>query len=191
LLSPLLSREPLPLSAPSASGASGTLCLVETIPLADGDLRWVFPGLDETGEVLTLVRQADLQIRQLAEHFAVRASWTGSGIEFHRLERGQASLFGSVEPGEVSFVAQLWFPRRCGWDQRVGPPWEVDGEISVRCDAAIDCGLHLIEDMSPRQFDSPLEAARALLKVATWLRLRGTAEPLGSWRQRDSPRGHH
>ena len=163
---------------------------MQTIPLAEGDVRWVFPELDDTGEVLDLVRRADAQIRVLAGHLGVRASWTRSGIEFHRLEWGQASLFGCAEAGDVSFVAQLWFPRRCATDLGVGPPWEVDGEISVRCDARVDCGPHFIEEAPAREFDSPLAATRTLLEVATWLREHAMAEPLDSWRQRDTRSGH-
>ncbi|BCJ68360.1 hypothetical protein [Polymorphospora rubra] len=161
-----------------------------TIPLVDGNLRWVFPGLEHTGEVLDLVRQADAQIRLLAGHLGGRASGPGSGIEFHRLELGQASLFGYAEAGDVSFVVQLWFPRRCAWDLSTGPPWEVNGEVTVRCDAGVDCGPHFIEELTPREFDSPTDAARALAAAASWLRQRGTAEPVYSWRMRDPRSGH-
>ncbi|MEH1016435.1 hypothetical protein V6U90_25435 [Micromonospora sp. CPCC 206060] len=162
---------------------------MEAIPLLDGDLRWVFPGLTETDEMLDLVRRADGEFRLLADHLGARPGWTGSGIEFHRLEWGQASLSGCVESGEVSFVAQLWYPRRCGTDLRSGPPWAVDGEITVRCDARVDCGPHYIEETT-RELDVPLAAARELLRVATWLRERGTTELRHSWRQRDPRSGH-
>lgn len=163
---------------------------METIPLADGDLCWVFTEMEDTAEVSDLVRHADTQIRQLADHLGVRPSWTGSGIEFHRLEWGQTLLFGCAEASEVSFVAQLWFPRRCASDMTVGPPWTVDGEITVRCDGRVDCGPHYIEEFPPHEFDSPSAAARALLEVAIWLRERGITEPLETWRQRDARSGH-
>jgi hypothetical protein len=162
---------------------------VETIRLTDGDLRWVFPDMEDTSEVLDLVRRADTQVRLLADDLGVRASWTGSGIEFHRLPSGPVSLFGCAEAGDVSFVVDLWAPDRYG-NSGVGPPWAVDGEIAVRCDAPVDCGMHAIEQVPGRRFDSPVVAARALLEVATWLRERGTAEPLEAWRQRDVRNGH-
>jgi hypothetical protein len=98
---------------------------VKTIALSDGDLRWVFPGLDDTADVLDLVRQADAEIRLLADHLGVRPGWTGSGIEFHRMPSGQSSLFGCAEVGEVSFVVDLnsWDEHGCAG---VGP-----GGISV------------------------------------------------------------
>jgi hypothetical protein len=164
------------------------LVAVETIALSDGDLRWVFPDLNGTGDVLELVRQADAEIRLLAEHLGVLPGWTGSGIEFHRMPSGQSSLFGCAEAGDVSFAVDLtaWDRYGSAW---VGPPWEVAGEIAVRCDAPADCGMHPIEE-AKRQVDSPLEAARALREVATWLRQRAVAEPLESWRQRDTRSGH-
>jgi hypothetical protein len=163
---------------------------VDTIPLAEGEVRWVFPALDDTSDVLDLLRRADGEIRLLADHLGVRASWTGTGIEFHRLEWGQASLFGCAETGDVSFIAELWVPHRFALDPQSGPPWEVEGEISVRCDAPADCGMHPIEEMAPQQFDTPLHTTQALLRVATWLRERGMAEPPSSWRQRDPRRDH-
>jgi hypothetical protein len=78
---------------------------VETIALPDGDLRWVFPDLEDTDEVLDLVHRAAAEIRLLADHLGVRPSWTGSGIEFHRLPSGPTFLLGSAEAGDVSFVA--------------------------------------------------------------------------------------
>jgi hypothetical protein len=156
---------------------------VDTIPLADGDVGWVFPELDDAGEVLDLLRRADSEIRLLADHLGVRASWTGSGIEFHRLECGQASLFGCAETDDVSFIVELWVPHNRASDLQLGPSWEVDGEISVRCDAPADCGMHSIEEAAPRQFDTPLGAALALLEVATWLRQRGVAESSRSSRR--------
>jgi hypothetical protein len=158
-------------------------CLMQSAPTAS-------QLLGDTAAVLSVATQADLQIRLLTEHLGVRAGWTGSGIEFHRLELGQAHLLGCAEAGDVSFVAQLWFPRRCAWDTSVGPPWQVEGEITVRCDARVDCGPHFIEELPAQLFDSPLDATRALLEAATWLRERGTSEPLASWRQRDTRSGH-
>lgn len=154
-----------------------------------GDLRWVFPDLDDPGEVLELAYQADAEIRLLAEHLGVRPSWTGSGVEFHRMPSGQSSLFGCAETADdVSFVVDLNAWDR-GGNATVGPPWEVHGEIGVRCDGRVDCGMHSVEQVE-RHAESPLEAARALLEVATWLRQRGVAEPLELWRQRDERSGH-
>jgi hypothetical protein len=162
---------------------------VETIALADGDLHWVFPELEDADEVLDVVRKADAEVRLLAEHLGVRPSWTGSGIEFHRLPSGPTSLFGSVEADGVSFVLEL-----AAWDQSgyaaVGPPWIVDGEVAVRCDRPIDCGMHTVEQAAARQCASPADAAQALADVATWLRQRGVNELLASWRRRDERRGY-
>jgi hypothetical protein len=158
------------------------------MPWTDGDLRWVFPELEDADEVLNLVRRADAEIRLLAEHLKVRPSWTGGGIEFHRMPSGQSSLFGCAEIDDISFVVDLSPCRHYG-GVGVGPPWQVDGEIAVRCNARVDCGMHPIE-VAERQSGSPLEAARTLLEVATWLRVRAVAESVESWRQRDLRSGH-
>ncbi|MBV1851885.1 hypothetical protein [Catellatospora tritici] len=163
---------------------------MEIIALSDGDLGWVFPGLHDAGEVSDLLRQADAQIRLLADHLGVRPSWTGSGIEFHRLPQGQTDLFGCAEKDDVSFTVGLGSFNR-GGSSGVGPPWDIDSSIEVRCDGRVDCGMHSIEEASERQVDSPLEAARALLEAVIWLRNRAVAEPLESWRQRDVLSGHH
>jgi len=162
---------------------------VETIPLADGDPHWVFPDLADTATVLDLLGQADAQVRQLAAHLGVRASWTGSGIEYHRTRSGRTSMFGCAEVADVSFVAELCSVPDVDEGLAVGPPWQVRGEITVRCDGRVDCGMHVIEETTA-QFDIPQDAAGALLNVTGWLRQRGTAEPLVSWRQRDARSGH-
>lgn len=54
--------------------------------LDDGDLRWVFPGLQDMGQVHGYVRQAGERIASLASHLRSRASWTGSGLEFPCLD---------------------------------------------------------------------------------------------------------
>jgi len=167
-------------------GCPGQTGSVETIGLLEGDVRWVFPGLKAPDEVLDVLKRADEQMLQLAGHLRVRPSWTGSGIEFHLLERGHASLWGCVEAGGVSFVAELWCPRPWSFDSSVGPPWEVEADISVRCDRPVDCGMHAIEEQQPREYDTPVDAARRLLEVTRWLRERGTSEPLTSWLQRET-----
>src|SRR5215475_13760202 len=155
---------------------------MENIRLSDGELRWVFPGLPDTAGV-------SAQIRLLANHLAVRPGWTGSGTEFHRLPSGATSLFGCAERDDVTFVVELGSFDRCG-SASVGPPWIVEGEIAVGCDARVECGTHPVERTAERLYESPLEAAAAVLEVATWLRRRGFDEPLDQWRQRDPRRGH-
>jgi hypothetical protein len=162
---------------------------METIPLAEGDLRWVFPELANSAEVLDVLRQADAQMRRLADHLGVRPSWTGSGVEFHRQGGSWASLFGCAEvDGAASFAGEL--SRVVTDDGLSRSAWEVDGVIAVRCDARIDCGMHTIEERAARRHDSPLGAANDLLVVMTWLLERGVAEPVSSWRRRDRRSGH-
>lgn len=160
---------------------------MEPIPLADGDLRWVFPELNEESQVLDILHRAAGCIEQLADHLGVRPCWTGSGLEFHRLPGQQtATLFGCAETTEVSLVAELRLPQDpIEWVVTAPPPWLVDAEISVRCGAVVDCGMHTIETTRESEHVSALDAANGLLTVTTWLLRRGTEEPTSSWRQRD------
>jgi len=134
---------------------------VETVRLADGDIAWVFPQLDDPAQVLGVLSAADAHMRRLADHLGVRPSWTGSGLEFYRLATA-TDRFGCAETRDISFAAELDSgilgpePRREG-----GPPWEVSAEIAVRCDAQVDCGMHAIEEWPASRHDSPLEAAPA------------------------------
>ena len=174
------------------SGALGqvTLVKVETIPLVEGDLRWVFPQLADPAEVLEVLLRADARMRRLADHLGVRPGWTGSGLEFWRYEH-VTDIAGFAERGDVSFGLELWFPRtELLKAPRRGPPWEVDAEISVRCNARRDCGSHTIEELPETQYASPIAAAGGVLAAATWLLERGSAAPLSWWRERDRRSGH-
>lgn len=158
--------------------------------MADGDLHWVFPQLDGLPQVQEALSAADAHMRRLADHLEVTPSWTGGGLEFYR-GVGVTDLFGCAETGEVSFVAELdsgiLGPELC---RDGGPPWEVSAEIAVRCDARIDRRMHTIEEWPTSRYGSPLDAAAGLARAVHWLLDRGTAEPPGSWRNRDRLSGH-
>jgi hypothetical protein len=163
---------------------------VETIALADGDLAWVFPHMEDPERVLAALSAADADMRKLADHLGVRPSWTGSGLEFHRAA-GIADVCGYAETDEVSFLAELQSGTLDAEQySRGGPPWEVTAEIAVRCDADNDWGMHTIEAWPASCHDSPLEAATALAHAARWLLDRGTTEPVTYWREHDLNRGH-
>lgn len=163
---------------------------VKSVPLADGDLRWVFPALDDAPQVMATLAAADADMRRLAAHLGVKPGWTGSGLEFSCLP-AVTDMGGFAETSDVSFTADLMSGvvnielRRDG-----GPPWEVSAQIAVRCDAVIDCGMHAIEEWPFSRHESALEAAAALARAVRWLLDRGTAEPPGSWRYRDRLSGH-
>jgi hypothetical protein len=165
---------------------------METIPLADGDLRWVFPDLVDEPEVRDILRQAAARIEQLAGHLEVRPAWTGSGLEFHRYPgRSAASVWGCAETDEVSLIVELAVPTNpIEWTPTAPPRWQVDARIAVRCDSPSDCGMHDIETKAASVQSSPRDAAESLLAMSTWLLRRGTEEPPSSWRQRDQSSGH-
>jgi hypothetical protein len=163
----------------------------ETIALAEGDLRWVFPQLEDPEGIRDLLNEAGGLFRGLADHFGVRAGLdgrTGSGLEFVRLGGYElAGVFGLVEVGEVLFRAGLYFERRCAWDLRWGPPWMVEASVEVIHGPEFDCGVHSIEEMGGVLYDSPPEAAHELVLSSRWLRERGTAQPVDSWQSRVRP----
>ncbi|MEU1616779.1 hypothetical protein ABZ479_05665 [Streptomyces sp. NPDC005722] len=157
----------------------------EAIPLGRGDVDWVFPDPEAAGAVRAALAEADEHVRRLARHLGVEAGRTGGGLEFHRVDGFTlAGVFGSVEVPEVSFHARLYVPRRCLWDRRQGPPWEVEAEVGVPCAREPDCGGHTVAETS-RSHHSPLDSARGLAGATTWLLTHGLSRPPGAWRSRD------
>jgi hypothetical protein len=163
--------------------------MTTSIALADGDVRWVFPDLVNPDEVQALLREASARIGALAGHLGVRPSWTGSGLEYEKGDRARASLFGCAEVPEASFIVTMTDSHASVWEtDPLAFRWELDAEVAVRCDHVADCGMHTIEEKNT-SFDDPTDAARGLVEAATWLLERGTAEPLHSWRERDTQPG--
>ncbi|MFE2755040.1 hypothetical protein ACFXGA_23860 [Actinosynnema sp. NPDC059335] len=155
---------------------------MEAIPLAEGDLRWVFPDLVDVDPVLDRLRRAGARVERLA----VRLGRPGTGLVFDHLPGAPyAGLSALAEIDEVAFRVHVSLPRDPHRDVvSPPPPWQVEGEISVRCDAIRDCGRHEIETVESAH-DTPLAAADGVLAVAGWLWDRGTSEPHASWRRRD------
>ncbi|WP_033441469.1 hypothetical protein [Saccharothrix sp. NRRL B-16314] len=155
---------------------------MEAIPLAEGDLRWVFPDLIDVDPVLDVLRLAAARVERLSGHLGI----PGAGLVFDHLPGvPYAGLSALTEIDEVAFRVHVSPPR----DPHrhvlaLPPPWQVEGEISVRCDAIRDCGRHEIETVESAH-GTPLDAAGGVLTVAGWLYERGTSEPHASWRRRD------
>ncbi|MFE0460696.1 hypothetical protein ACFW1A_15755 [Kitasatospora sp. NPDC058965] len=121
---------------------------MESVPWEQGDLRWVFPELADTGPVAAALAEAGAGLRQL-----------GGELVYHQL-LGVASLGGHVERAGREFVVSLACPRRCAWELRWGPPWQVVAEVTAG-DAVL----------AERQswYEEPLPAARALAAAVAWL----------------------
>ncbi|MFD0203066.1 MULTISPECIES: hypothetical protein [Saccharothrix] len=155
---------------------------MEAIPLAEGDLRWVFPDLVEVDPVLAVLRLAAVRVERLAGHLG----GPGTGLVFDHLPGAPyAGLSARAEIEELAFDVHVSLPRDPHRNVlRSPPPWQVEGEISVRCDAIRDCGRHEIETLESAH-GTPLDAANGVLAVTGWLFDRGTTEPRGSWRRRD------
>lgn len=154
---------------------------VAPIPLRDGDLRWVFPHLAEVDRVLDVLCTATALVERLATHLGGRG-----GLAFDHLPGAPyAGLSGAARTEELTFEVRLSLPRDPhGGAVSPPPPWRVDGEISIRCDAIRDCGRHEIETLES-EYGTPAETAAGVLAVAGWLLARGTTVPAGAWRERD------
>ncbi|GAB2964036.1 hypothetical protein GCM10027184_09800 [Saccharothrix stipae] len=150
--------------------------------MVEGDLRWVFPDLVDVGPVLDVLRLAAARVERLAGHLG----GPGTGLVFDHLPGAPyAGLSALAEVEEVAFRVHVSLPRDPHRHVLTPPPpWQVEGEISVRCDAIQDCGRHEIETVESAH-DTPLDAANGVLAFAGWLFERGTTEPHGSWRRRD------
>lgn len=151
------------------------------IPLRDGDLRWVFPRLGEVEPVLDVLNTATALVERLAAHLGAPRG----GLVFAHLPGAPyAGLAGVARTEELAFELRLSVP--CDARGRAGrpPPWLVDGEISIRCDAISDCGRHELESLES-EYGTPAEAAGGVLSVAGWLLSRATTVPPTGWRERD------
>ncbi|MFI9008421.1 hypothetical protein ACIGNX_14445 [Actinosynnema sp. NPDC053489] len=155
---------------------------MQAIPLAEGDLRWVFPDLVEVDPVLAVLRRAAARVERLSGHLG----GPGADLVFDHLPGAPyAGLSARAEIEEVAFDVHVSLPRDPHRHVvRSPPPWQVEGEISVRCDAIHDCGRHEIETVESAH-DTPLAAANGVLAVTGWLLDRATTVPRASWRERD------
>ncbi|GIH28633.1 hypothetical protein Aph01nite_69430 [Acrocarpospora phusangensis] len=158
---------------------------MESIPLAEGDLRWTFGQSVDLGAIREIVFRAQDQLGRLAEVLGASSGWVSSGLEFGIYPAMTIiDLRAWVESDNLDLPAFCVgvTPQESPDD---GPRWDVDCDIAVRCYAQWDCGMHAVEELPTRSYDSPETAAAALLAAATWLLERGTAEPVDSWRRRD------
>lgn len=159
----------------------------EAIPLNQGEPRWVFPGLEDPGPVSDLLSHADGLMSDLARRLGISPGRHAHAWEYARIEGVTLpGVYGRVETSDVSFNIGMGTPRRCLWDQRFGPPWEVTATVEVTCEQSTECGLHIVEERS-ESCRTPLQAAQALMTAARWQHERATAEPTGSWRAKIHP----
>lgn len=161
--------------------------VADVVPLVDGDLAWVFgPDVDRAAVLPQLTRSAE-NVQRLAAAIGGQAGWKGSGLEFVRCPGG-----GGYPPQEL-LGGYAQNPDWASFEVEVMPVtggWVVSAEISVRCDAPIDCGMHVIEQWDDRILAEPTAAAAELLAATEWLLARGTAERATYWREHDARSGH-
>jgi hypothetical protein len=158
---------------------------VDTVALADGDLRWVFPLGTMTPELIAVLEQANRRFLDIAAALDQgRAGWTGRGLEFWLLPSGQRKLAGFAESAQVTFIAELLPPVYF----EPASSWEVTAEIAVRCDHEVDCGMHRIESTEELGLKTAQQAIQAFGDMTEWLLRRAMAVEPDEWRTRDPHR---
>jgi len=162
---------------------------MKTVPLAEGDTSWVFAEDSVTSAMVKSLSASSDRMLEVASLLpGGRASWSGSGLEYDLYPSGQRSLSGSAENAQVSFTVALLPP---GFYPGAAPSaWEVTAEISVRCDAEIDCGMHTVEEFTPNSYLAAEDAVAAVDAATRWLLGRCRTVPPGDWRRRDPRSGH-
>ena len=169
--------------------AGGMIALVETVAFSDGEPAWVFPEGSVTEALLTSLSASSERMRKIAAMLpGGHAGWTGSGFEYCLYPSGQRNLSGYAENADVTFTIELLPPGF--YPQAPRDTWEVTAEISVRCDAEIDCGMHTLETFTPKTYNTANEAVSAVAAATRWLFERSNAVLPGDWRARD-PRSRH
>jgi hypothetical protein len=165
------------------------ITLVETVAFSEGEPTWVFPKRSVTQALMRSLSASSERMREIATMLpGGRAGWSGSGLEYCLYPSGQRRLSGFAENADVTFIVELMPP---GFYSEAPPrAWEVTAEISVRCDAEIDCGMHTVEAFTPNTYTAAEDAVAAVEAATRWLLERSETVPPGGWRARD-PRSRH
>ncbi len=163
---------------------------MEVEPVDEADLGKLFDDMTtrEVEVARALLVPAAARLVGLADVYGVRAGWTGAGLELASLPSGQMWIGGFVEPSEVSFYVGLLPPDH--YVQGNDLQWHVEAEVSVRCDAANDCGMHRIQTVKEIEADSGVGAVVELVDAVDRLCEVASSQPLEVWRERDTQSGH-
>lgn len=159
--------------------------MARVVALDEADLRTIFGDdfyeRDNADTVRTDLDRAADSLVALGNDLAGRAGCAGRGLEVSLVPSGQTSLEGFVDPFPLSFYVEL---RPVGYfadDDLAHPGWNIEATISIRCDAPVDCGMHLIETVANLYKSSPAEAAHALVHAVDTRCVKGR----GRFRWRD------
>lgn len=159
---------------------------MEVVPLGEGDLAWVFGAHAANPALSSVLTTAAERITATAAALDGRAGWSGSGLEFHRLpgsepNTARTDLAGFVELADSATFSAEITPEAGGY--------EITAEITVRCDAPVDCGQHTVASWPTVHTAQPDVAAAALARGVDWLCAQAMTHPPGYWRSHD-PRHH-
>jgi hypothetical protein len=160
------------------------IALVETVAFLEGEPTWVFPKGSVTQALVRSLSASSERMREIAAMLpGGRAGWTGSGLEYCLYPSGQRNLSGFAENADVTFTVELMPPGFRAEAPR--DAWEVTAEISVRCDAEIDCGMHTLETFTPNTYTTAEDAVSAVEAATLWLFERSESLAPSNWRARD------
>ncbi|MFB9179391.1 hypothetical protein ACFFX1_14735 [Dactylosporangium sucinum] len=172
------------------------------IPLALGEVGWLFPALTERTEhdrVRELLQAADETLYRLGQQLGARPDAQLWGVPLHRFHYQR---LGPEPEFPVTILAgeggadQIWVDILCapvgrGPYHRPGPPWQVHTTISLSCDShPTICGVHQVDARTGPPVETPIEAATEVQAAAAWLLQRLAAETADSLRKHDPNRGH-
>ncbi|TCO53779.1 hypothetical protein [Actinocrispum wychmicini] len=156
---------------------------METIRLADGDPAWMFPPGTFTADIAASLATSSRRLRATLP--GGRAGLCHEGLEYSLLPDGKCCVSGFAENDLVSFTVELRPP---GYYSAETSTWEVDAEISVRCDHNVDCGTHTVECREVTGLTSPDQAVATLAQLIEWLAQRAAEVPAEQWREMDPER---
>ena len=163
---------------------------MEVEPVDEADLGRLFDDMttSEVEVARALLLPAAARLVGLADVYGVRAGWTGAGLELASLPSGQMWIGGFVEPSEASFYVELLPPDHYNLGNDFH--WHVQAEVSVRCDAVNDCGMHRIQTVKEIETDNAARAVVELVDAVDRLCEVASSQPLEVWRERDTQSGH-
>lgn len=160
--------------------------VVKTVPLADGDPAWVFPGQEDAWALMASLTASGGRMAEIGRLLRVgQAGAAVRGLEYviyPGLSRRR--LWGYAENSQVTFEVEA-VP--AGGSDGDPASWEVRAEVSVRCDARYDasCGTHVIEELPVADCATAEETAAAVDRATAWLLARCRAVPPAEWRTRE------
>ena len=159
---------------------------MDTVLLADGDIKWLFPAAHDPMAITSLLQRAAAQMDEMARGLPKTSTTTSLSLAYVRLPtEGVTNLWAYTDTGDITFEVELDLPRHpTEWTVQPPPPWTLISRISLRCDGDSDCGMHIVEEMT-HEYSADCDAAQGLLDAAINLARRASNSTTSAWRGQD------